>query len=274
MKKLLLILLCLPLTYFFFTGCSSGGASDNPEPTIESVIVDKKWAGFVPSPIETDLIFELNSDGNLYTYDYSSQFGYSQDLLLGSWLITDQTIEYVYVDNSIEYTDLFGYVADYSDVEIKLVIDEYTNSICSIHDPTVFNPSSSFSCKIDGVQLYDLSPIGVIITTNPALNGALEISGTSNLPNGRIMNTVFLTIYNFSSVTENTYISLGSSGGGQVWQGADIFATAVPNFTGSLIFSKITANKVSGTFNFEAGLTPNFNDDIDVTEGSFTDVSY
>jgi len=67
MKKLITILLCLPLTYslFLFTGCSSGGASDNPEPTIESVIVGKKWIGNVPNL--GDLIFELNSDGNLYT---------------------------------------------------------------------------------------------------------------------------------------------------------------------------------------------------------------
>ena len=38
-----------------------------------------------------------------------------------------------------------------------------------------FSPSSSFRCKIDGEQLSDSSPSANIITTNPALNGALEI---------------------------------------------------------------------------------------------------
>ena len=137
-----------------------------------------------------------------------------------------------------------------------------------------FSPTSSFRCKIDGEQLSDSAPNANIITTNPALNGALEISASSNLKNGNVMNTVYLTIYNFSSVSENTTLSLGSSGSGQVWQGADIYATAVPNFTGTLQFSKITANKVSGTFNFEALNTNNSATQVVVTEGTFTDISY
>ena len=148
-------------------------------------------------------------------------------------------------------------------------------SSCEEETDDPFNSTSSFRCKIDGAQLNDSDPQAQIITTNPALNGALEISATSNLPGARVMNTVYLTIYNFSSVTENTSISLGSSGSGQVWQGADIFATAVPNFTGSLIFSKITANKVSGTFSFEA-LHEDINNSttVEVTEGYFTTVGY
>ena len=144
-----------------------------------------------------------------------------------------------------------------------------------------FSPTSSFRCKIDGEQLSDSAPNANITTTNPALNGALEISASSNLisassnlKNGDVMNTVYLTIYNFSSVSENTTLSLGSSGSGQVWQGADIYATAVPNFTGTLQFSKITANKVSGTFNFEALNTDNSATQVVVTEGTFTDISY
>ena len=128
---------------------------------------------------------------------------------------------------------------------------------------------------IDGVQLNDSDPQAQIITTNPALNGALEISAASNLPGARVMNTVYVTVYNFSSVTENTTLSLGSSGSGQVWQGADIFATSVPNFTGTVSFSKITANKVSGTFSFEALNTdPTIFTKVVVTSGKFTDVSY
>ena len=136
-----------------------------------------------------------------------------------------------------------------------------------------FLPTSSFRCKIDGEQLSDSSPSAHIVTTNPALNGALEISATSNLKNCP-MNTVYLTAYNFSTVTENTTLYLGISGSGQVWQAADIYATAVPNFTGTLQFSKITANKVSGTFNFEALNTDNNTTQVVVTEGVFTDISY
>ena len=143
-----------------------------------------------------------------------------------------------------------------------------------------FSSTSSFRCKIDGEQLSDSAPSAHIITSNN-LNGALEISASSNLisassnlKNGDVMNTVYLTIYNFSSVSENTTLSLGSSGSGQVWQGADIYATAVPNFTGTLQFSKITANKVSGTFNFEALNTDNSATQVVVTEGTFTDISY
>ncbi len=138
-----------------------------------------------------------------------------------------------------------------------------------------FTPTSSFSCAIDGIQLSDSSPSGHIITTNPDLNGALEISATSNLKNGDVMNTVYLTIYNFSSVTENSTILIGTNGSGQVWQAADVYSTEIPNFTGTLLFSEITANKVSGTFSFEAlNIDPNISTKVTVTEGSFSDVSY
>ena len=138
-----------------------------------------------------------------------------------------------------------------------------------------FNPTASFSCKIDGIQLSDSSPTGHIITTNPALNGALEISASSNLKDGDVMNTVYLTIYDFSHVSENTTLNLGSEGSGQVWQAADVYSTEIPNFTGTVSISKKTANRVSGSFSFEALNTdPNISTKITVTEGSFSDVSY
>mgnify|MGYP007063708506 FL=1 len=146
---------------------------------------------------------------------------------------------------------------------------------CEEETEDPFNPTSSFSCKIDGIQLSDSDPSGHIITNNPALNGALEISATSNLKNGDVMNTVYLTIYNFSSVTENSTILIGTNGSGQVWQAADVYSTEIPNFTGTLLFSEITANKVSGTFSFEAlNIDPNISTKVTVTEGSFSDVNY
>ena len=146
-------------------------------------------------------------------------------------------------------------------------------SSCEEETDDPFNSTSSFRCKIDGAQLNDSDPQAQIITTNPALNGALEISATSNLPGARVMNTVYLTIYNFSSVTENTSISLGSSGSGQIWQGTDTYSTEIPNYTGTVSFSKITANKVSGTFDFIAR-DQSTSAIVEVTEGSFSNVSY
>ncbi|HIE73410.1 MAG TPA: hypothetical protein EYQ06_03915 [Flavobacteriales bacterium] len=152
------------------------------------------------------------------------------------------------------------------------------SSCAEEEDP--FSPSSSFSCMIDGAQLNDSDPQSQIITTNPALNGALEISATSNLPGARVMNTVTITIGSAQNTFKDNFLTdidyiLGSSNSGHVWQGTDIFATSVPNFTGTARFSKITANKVSGTFSFEALNTdPIDASNVSVTQGSFTDVSY
>lgn len=147
----------------------------------------------------------------------------------------------------------------------------------SCEEEIVDDPSSTssefFICKIDGEQLSDSSPSAQILTTNPVLNGALEITAASNLPNGKVMNQVTLTIYNFSSVSENTSIHLSLQGQGEVWKGVDIWQTSEPNFTGTLNFSKITANTVSGTFNFEGYNADNATNLI-VTEGSFSNVLY
>ena len=146
-------------------------------------------------------------------------------------------------------------------------------SSCSEEEDSPFSPTSSFICKIDGEQLSDSSPSAQILTTNPAINGALEIVAASNLPNGRVMNTVTLTIYNFSSIVENTPVFLGLSGKGELWKGVGVWQTSEPNFTGTISFSKITSNKVSGTFSFEARNADN-NTSVSVTEGVFTAVSY
>ena len=136
-----------------------------------------------------------------------------------------------------------------------------------------FTPTSSFRCEIDGEQLSDSAPTAEILTINPALNGSLEITAASNLPNGRVMNTITLTIYNFDSVSENTTISLGSQGQGKLWKGAAEWITMQPLFTGSISFSKITSNKVSGEFTFE-GYNSDDNTSVLVTEGTFSNVSY
>lgn len=88
------------------------------------------------------------------------------------------------------------------------------------------------------------------------------------------MNVITLTIYHFSSISENTTLNLGSEGQGKLWKGANEWITMPPFvIAGAISFSKITSNKVSGTFSFEGY---NFADStvITVSEGHFTDVSY
>ncbi|MEE2700058.1 MAG: hypothetical protein VYD71_01680 [Bacteroidota bacterium] len=140
-------------------------------------------------------------------------------------------------------------------------------------NPLSPTPTQSFTCKIDGEQLSDSSPSAEILTTNPAINGALEIVAASNLPNGRIMNAITLTIYNFSSITQNTPVFLGLSGQGELQKGIGFWQTSEPNFTGTITFSKITSNKVSGTFSFEARNSDD-NTSVSVTEGTFSNVNY
>ena len=89
----------------------------------------------------------------------------------------------------------------------------------------------------------------------------------------RVMNTITLTIYNFSSISENTTLYLGSQGQGKLWKGADEWITMDPLFTGTISFSKITSNKVSGNFTFE-GYNSDNNTSVSVTEGTFSNVSY
>ena len=154
---------------------------------------------------------------------------------------------------------------------IFLVAGILLSSCAEEEDP--FTPTSSFRCQIDGEQLSDEEPKAEILTTNPALIDALEIVATRDLPNGRVMNTITLTIYNFSSISENTTVHLGLQGQGKLWKGADEWITIDPAFTGTISFSKITSNKVSGTFTFE-GYNSDNTTSVSVTEGAFSNVSY
>ena len=152
-------------------------------------------------------------------------------------------------------------------------------SSCEEETDDPFNQTSSspsFSCKIGGVQLSDSAPFANIITTNPALNGALEISATSNLPGARVMNTLYITVKDFSTVAVNTNLTLGLPGDGKaiVLVGIDEYITdGTPGANGEISFSKKTANKVSGTFSFKGHSTAT-GALLDVSEGEFSDISY
>ena len=74
-------------------------------------------------------------------------------------------------------------------------------SSCEEETDNPLDSTSIFSCKVDGVQLSDSSPIGRIITEGVYIGG-LEISGTSSLPGARVMNTLYITVEDFSNVAE------------------------------------------------------------------------
>ena len=141
-----------------------------------------------------------------------------------------------------------------------------------------FSPTSSFRCKIDGEQLSDSAPSAKIITTSSVYNGALEIKGVSNL-GAIVMNEVTIIIGNAQNTFKDNFetatdYDISTFGHGTVWRGSDIYITILGSYTGTINFSKITANKVSGTFNFEALNTYNSATQVVVTEGTFTDISY
>ena len=127
MKRILLILLCLPL---LFTTCKKEEESPNNNGNNQHSIVGKKWSGYVPN--FGDRIFELNNDGYLYFYTVNC-IAYFQNDTLGEWLIIGDTIKYTYTNNNIEYKQIFGVMDGYSNTEIKFVLTSNSNSTCVIH---------------------------------------------------------------------------------------------------------------------------------------------
>jgi hypothetical protein len=145
-------------------------------------------------------------------------------------------------------------------------------SSCEEETDDPFNPTSSFSCLIDGVQLNGATVTADIVAdSNNPFYGYLDIIGSSDLKGDKLMNTVTIRIANFSSASPNNI----NSGLGVVWQGIDIYqTTGASPFIFEVIFTEIS-NKVSGTFSFEAlNIDPNENTKVKVTEGSFSDVYY
>lgn len=159
-------------------------------------------------------------------------------------------------------------------------------SSCEEEDNNPLSPtlSSSFSCKIDGEQLVDHQPDGIILTTT-TYAGALEIIATSSLPNGRVMNEVKIRIgsgtspfsyENFQTDTDYELKDATGHGRGFVWRGSDTYETSgLPGCNGTIRFSKLASNKISGTFSFQgSGVLGVTSGVCVVTDGEFSNVSY
>jgi hypothetical protein len=148
MKKLLYTFLAVSI---IFTACEK----EDEEPTNSGnnttiSIVGKKWIGYVPN--YGDVIFELNNNGNLNLYNCDCD-GYTLTDYLGDWSIKGDTINYTYIINNFESTELFGIIEEYSSTELKFFVNTSTNSICNIHyapDPgdCTYVPDDGFEQKL------------------------------------------------------------------------------------------------------------------------------
>jgi hypothetical protein len=181
MKKIFLILFCLPL--LFSTCKKEEEVVNNNNVNNQSSIVGKIWAGYVPEGFG-DKIFELNNDGYLYFYNGDDCAGYIKYDTLGEWLIDGDTINFTATNNNFEYTYPFGIIDTYSSTELKLIVDANSNSICSIANLAASNsnctniPDTNFEYKLINLG-YDNVLDGKTSTNNINTVTFLDVSGWS-----------------------------------------------------------------------------------------------
>ena len=173
MKKLLLILLCLPL---LFTTCKK----EIEELTMQDVIVGKKWrlnnntTGFL-----------LGNNGIFYSIVECGQYG------IGDWIIDGDLIKYRYYQNSQEVIILYGSVSEYSSTQIKLL--NYSDPTITITDVYTTNyieectyvPDDSFEAYLEGQGIGNGVPNDDYVATSNIKNVTdLNLSGMvqGNLP--------------------------------------------------------------------------------------------
>tara|TARA_B100000902_G_scaffold327285_1_gene322777 strand:- start:828 stop:1718 length:891 start_codon:yes stop_codon:yes gene_type:complete len=183
------------------TSCKKENTNDNDN------IIGKKYAGLVPygteyphgSMIKTGnpgrTIFELNEDGFLYRYDTSVCTGYYVNSILGEWNINNDTIEYIFTTDNIEYTEILGVMTEYNSELIKFYLDDNANSICRRHDmefdvsDCTYIPDSTFEYKL--IQSYIDDFLDNYVLTNSInqvtyLNlggGVKDLTGIENFKN-------------------------------------------------------------------------------------------
>jgi hypothetical protein len=167
MKKLLLILLCVPLITLFNSCSSSGGGV--PTPILENVIVDKIWE----IKDGTERFYLNSSDGKLYTKDdlcddFSS---------IGDYNIIENSITYTYDSSSFQITKLFEIVDIFSENEISFLYDVSTSSVTSI----IYN-------KVD-----------------PALLGCMDLTALNYDSLANCPDSCIYALYNFTYVPDDNF---------------------------------------------------------------------
>jgi hypothetical protein len=141
MKKLLLILLCLPL---LFSTCSKSDVTPQSQ-SLEDVIVGVEWC------LSND-----NEDGFLLAEDgkfYLTQKCQS-NTHFGNWEIVEDVIKYKYTSSTQEITTILGEVTEYSESQIKLL--SYPNSSTSIVEVYILGTVDVYGCMDSQFANYNL----------------------------------------------------------------------------------------------------------------------
>ena len=121
-----------------------------------------------------------------------------------------------------------------------------------IIDPPINNPQ--FTCTVAGESFEDNTPIIDINVTDMM---SISVSdGTYDID---------FRIYNFSTINENEVVYFSVPSMGMVTLGAVTYSNFYqPPYDGQIVFTKKTADTLSGTFNFKAQ---------DVAVGSFLNIN-
>ena len=122
------------------------------------------------------------------------------------------------------------------------------------------NNTSSISWKIQGNDYIDNSPVININSSN-----VLTIDASDNESNVRLI------VYNFSSLSNGSEISLNNLTDKAYITYYGIDYTDTQN--GSVVFSDILDNKLSGSFNFSCRELVNFQS-VTVSDGVFSNITY
>ena len=121
-----------------------------------------------------------------------------------------------------------------------------------IIDPPINNPQ--FTCTVAGESFEDNTPIIDINVTDMM---SISVSdGTYDID---------FRIYNFSTINENEVVYFSVPSMGMVTLGSVTYSNFYqPPYDGQIVFTKKTADTISGTFNFKAQ---------DVAVGSFLNIN-
>jgi hypothetical protein len=142
MKKLLLILLCLPL---LFSSCKK--EDEEPQPlSLEDIIVGTEWC--LSNANEDG--FLLAEDGKFYLTEKCQS-----NTLIGNWIIDGDLIKYKTISGTQEITNLWAEVTEYSNTQVKLLDDSNSTSmIVSVYSP---DPYDIYGCTNVSAPNYNPS---------------------------------------------------------------------------------------------------------------------
>ena len=142
MKKLLLILLCLPL---LFSTCKKEEEDVAPQTqSLEDVIVGTEWC--LSNANEDG--FLLAEDGKFYLTEKCQS-----NTQFGNWIIDGDLIKYQFTDNSQEITIVWGEVIEYSESQIKLL--NYSDTLLTITDIYILDANDIYGCTDVTVANYN-----------------------------------------------------------------------------------------------------------------------